>query len=541
MEVRRFTLTVPDERGRPQRGEVLLADRWQPELAESGPQPGDRFRIVLLSQPAPSSARVSSPNVAVLAPSQPIQRQTRVSEPPVMYAARPGAAPPFPSLSPADMASYAEGRILTARSPRVSIRRLFPLKENSPRLELLARTLLRPVEEEGETAERNRFLLALASALAAPAKSEAEAWDAERALAALRNLLRQAESKTAEITRGALAGTVDGLRTVAAAEAGEEAFDQAERHFEEPASFSEAVFALRCLTREPDRTAELAEMRAYLAAMVVPESASDLAMDRRVTLEQLTYAALFMEPHSFEGMRATFEYLRKRFIAAYREHHRHYWESCGRVARELEERESTARALIRLNSISELGKPVGLNGLARFQEMRRTLAGCPLDEALAESLKEAPACPMCSTTLADEPPEAAAREVLRRLERALQEQQNRLSGVAIRSILAWHKGEKIEQFLQVVQASDLRGLAEVLDDELVAFLRELLGAATLPASSVLERLSRLHPEVSPASLEAAVGEFRRLLAEELAAQSSANPARPPRVVLATAASSKARK
>jgi hypothetical protein len=148
---------------------------------------------------------------------------------------------------------------------------------------------------------------------------------------------------------------------------------------------------------------------------------------------------------------------------------------------------------------------------------------------------------MCSTTLADEPPEAFAREISRRLERALQEQQIRLSGVAIRAILTWHKGEKIEQFLQVVQASDLRGLAEVLDDELVAFLRELLGAAMAPTSSVIERLIRLHPEVSPASLEAAVEEFRRLLAEELAAQSSADPARPPRVVLAAAASSKARK
>jgi hypothetical protein len=320
-----------------------------------------------------------------------------------------------------------------------------------------------------------------------------------------------------------------GLRTVAAAENVAEAFDEAKRLFGEPASFAEAVFALRCVIREVESAAELAEMRAYLDAMVVPESVPELAMDRRVTLEQLSYAALFMEPHSFEGMRATFEYLRKRFIAAYQEHHRSYWDGCHRIARELEERESTARALIRLNSISELGKPIGLSGLARYQEMRRKLAGCPLDDALPESLTKAPACPMCSTTLADEPPEAFAREISRRLERALQEQQIRLSGVAIRAILTWHKGEKIEQFLQVVQASDLRGLAEVL------------GAAIAPTSSVIDRLIRLHPEVSPASLEAAVEEFRRLLAEELAAQSDANPARPPRVVLYTAASSKARK
>ncbi|MGD0114643.1 MAG: hypothetical protein ABSC13_01375 [Dehalococcoidia bacterium] len=87
MEVRRFMLTVPDERSRPQPGEVLLAERWQPKLAESGPQQGNRFRIVLLSQPAPASAHVSSPNVAVLTPSHPIETHTRVSEPPLVVLA----------------------------------------------------------------------------------------------------------------------------------------------------------------------------------------------------------------------------------------------------------------------------------------------------------------------------------------------------------------------------------------------------------------------------------------------------------------------
>ena len=49
-----------------------------------------------------------------------------------------------------------------------------------------------------------------------------------------------------------------------------------------------------------------------------------------------------------------------------------------------------------------------------------------------------------------------------------------LSSEAVRQILAAEKGERLERFLQVVQASDLTGLANVLDDELLAFLRELL-------------------------------------------------------------------
>lgn len=446
MEVRRFTLTVSDELGRPQHGEVLIAELWEPELAEGNLPPDNLFRIVLLNRPAPASARVSSQRVAVLAPSQPVERVTAISEPPLMYTARAGGAPPFPSLSPGEMASYAEGRILTGRDLRVSIQRLFPPREKSPRLELLARALLRPADERGEVSERDRFLLALASALAAPAVIEAEAWDVEQTLIALRRLLLQAESKVAE--SGALASSMENLRSITAKDTSEAAIDEAKHRFGDPLRAGEAVFSLRCLARDPAEANELAEMRSYLQAMAVPESPPELAMDRRVTLEQLSFATLFMEPHSFQGMRATFEYLRKRFASAYQEHHRRYWQDCGRLARELEEREGTARALIRLNSISELGKPVGLNGLTRYQEMRRSLAGCPLDEALLESLKKTPACPMCSITLVDEPPGPAVRGVLLRLERALKEQQNRLSSAAIRTIRAGSVARRSSSFFR---------------------------------------------------------------------------------------------
>jgi hypothetical protein len=54
-----------------------------------------------------------------------------------------------------------------------------------------------------------------------------------------------------------------------------------------------------------------------------------------------------------------------------------------------------------------------------------------------------------------------------------------------------------------------------LDDALVDFLRELLEAP--PAEpDVLQRLSAAFPEVTAASLDATVAEFRRLLEDGLA-------------------------
>ena len=541
MHAQRFTLTVPDANGRPRHGEVLLAESWQPQLAEAGP-PGDAaFRIVILSRPAPASARVSAAAVAVCAPSRRVERPLAVREPPVAYAL-PGRAaePSFPVFSLADMTSYAEGRILAATPPGLAGARIFPAQKGTPRLELLAQVLLSP---RADDVASDRFLAALTSALTAPASPAGPA-DAETVLAALRKLLRQADAalrRSGKERGAALPHIVRNVRAVADAASTDDALTEARRLFVDPLPFAEAVSLCRCLARDPASALALADMRAYLDVAVIPDSIGDLALDRRVTLEQLSPAALFIEPHRFDGMRATFDYFRKRFTAAYREHHRRYWEGCRRLLEQVDESEPAARALIRLNTITELGRPVGLNALAQYSDVRSSLAGCPLDEALPESLQKAPACPMCGLTLADRPPDTAARDVSRRLERALRQQQQRLSSAAIRRILAQQKGERIEQFLQVVQASDLRSLAHVLDDDLVAFLRDLLSTPARAGTSALEALLRAYPEVTEDSLEAAVTEFRRLLATEMAAQKRSDPTRRPRVVLDARATTRERK
>jgi hypothetical protein len=262
-------------------------------------------------------------------------------------------------------------------------------------------------------------------------------------------------------------------------------------------------------------------MRAYLSAAVVPPAAAELAMDQAVTLEQLSSAVLFMEPHRLEGMRATFEYFRKRFGAAYQEHHRRYWQACEQLLKEREEAEATARALARLNRIRELGKAMGVNALTQYDDLGKALERCLLVETLADSLTQQSSCPLCGVTLADEAPAERVRDVVRRLQRALRQQQNRLSSQAIRQILSQQEGERIERFLKVVQASDLRGLAEVLDDDLVEFLRALLTPPPGAPASLLERFRQAYPVVSEESLAAAVEEFRQLLEEALAAEKRA--------------------
>src|SRR4030042_1949585 len=104
---------------------------------------------------------------------------------------------------------------------------------------------------------------------------------------------------------------------------------------------------------------------------------------------------------------ASFEPFRGRFRAALLAHHTGYWQAMRRLRLSLEDSEATVRALARLNSLEQLGQPLA---------------------------------------------EDAA--VLRRLSRALGQQMTRLSSQAVHRILARARGERMEQFLQVVQASD---------------------------------------------------------------------------------------
>jgi hypothetical protein len=302
-----------------------------------------------------------------------------------------------------------------------------------------------------------------------------------------------------------------------------------------PMALAEDVFLARCLVRDPPAALELAAMRDFLARAVVPERLSELAMDHTVSLEQISFATLWAEPHRLDSMRATFEYFRSRFRAAFLAHHASYWQATRRLRLSLEDSEAAARALARLNSLEQLGRPLGEDALAQQGRLLATVQDCPLVQPASggeEALGAAASCPACGLTLADQPPSAEVDAVLRRLSRALSQQMTRLSSEAVHRIIARARGERIEQFLQVVQASDLAGLASVLDDELLEFLRDLLaGEPTTAAPPVLERLRRAFPVVSESEVEAATEVFRRLLQQAISEQRRARPDRTPSVRL----------
>ena len=83
-------------------------------------------------------------------------------------------------------------------------------------------------------------------------------------------------------------------------------------------------------------------------------------------------------------------------------------------------------------------------------------------------------CPECSLPLDQSPPARRVDEILDRIERACDRQMARLSSSAIQHVLRHSSDPRVDQFLKMVQASQLSSLRAVLDDDLVGYLRRFL-------------------------------------------------------------------
>ena len=120
-----------------------------------------------------------------------------------------------------------------------------------------------------------------------------------------------------------------------------------------------------------------------------------------------------------------------------------------------------------------LGDPVEEDAPDRWRRLSEGLAVCPLpsDELPLDSQ---PTCPSCGLQLGAAAPSQEVGDAVRTLKVALREQNSRLSLRVISRILEGHRDERIDLFIKVVQTSDLSGLANVLNDRVERFLRELL-------------------------------------------------------------------
>jgi hypothetical protein len=168
---------------------------------------------------------------------------------------------------------------------------------------------------------------------------------------------------------------------------------------------------------------------------------------------------------------------------------------------------------------------MGEEAISRYEELPGRIGSCALALRQELELSQEARCPACGIALGEEPPWQEAEEVQHLLEKALSQQLRRLSSKAVRRVLLQSGEARMQEFIQVVQASQTQSLAQILDDELLGFLRRFLVEARL--SEVLRplvlKLQEPAPDLDPKAVDVAAEVVRRTFHDAFSAAQEALP------------------
>jgi len=298
-----------------------------------------------------------------------------------------------------------------------------------------------------------------------------------------------------------------------------------EEEYATPEALSEDISLCRRLAPLKDMSGEILAVKSYLDQVELGEGQRELDMDRVSILEQLNLDNLLPNIHLWASVKALFDWFRSRYRPLYLAHHLHYHGELASFRLVLEDTKPEVDALRRLNSIAELGPPVSQELIDRYQQMLAEITPCPVTDQGEVPVEEQPTCPYCQLVLTAEPPAKEVEHFLRQVGQALKEQQRRLSSEAIHRVLAQSEERRIDQFIKVVQTSELTSLVNLLDDELVEFLRQLLGEAHVEIQwrPTLSQFAEKFPSLEEGDIDAAAAQFAEVLRKAFAKAKREHP------------------
>ena len=214
-------------------------------------------------------------------------------------------------------------------------------------------------------------------------------------------------------------------------------------------------------------------MKAYLEGAVIQAGYEQLSLDRVALAEELSLPVLVDGPQGWSVVRAHIQEFQTRYRRAYATHHSDYQRQAAGLLASLEDARLKLHALTLLNSIPELGETVGTDLLQAYDALEQRIGVCsvnPWDLPLTVG----PRCAGCQMALGEAPPNEELEQFLRSLDRVLGEQNRRLSLLLVGRILEDRADQRLDDFLKIVQASDLSALSNTLSEELAQFIGRLL-------------------------------------------------------------------
>ena len=232
---------------------------------------------------------------------------------------------------------------------------------------------------------------------------------------------------------------------------------------------------LRQLALLDNDSQEILEAQIYLAnAQVPPAGFPNLAVDRQTLLTGLSPSRLVRSRgRGWNAIARDAAAFKIRYTQAYRKHHRQFHDALPGFQSALLAAKKKMAALALLNTIGELGAPVGT---ALEEELAALPPGpppCPFQGSELD-LSNEPCCPECRISLEQTVPSAELARLAPQVDMSLGGKTQELSRRLVEKVLAGRTDERWLEFLQIVQTSELSSLANTLNLELVSFIRQVL-------------------------------------------------------------------
>src|SRR5439155_16108425 len=186
-----------------------------------------------------------------------------------------------------------------------------------------------------------------------------------------------------------------------------------------------------------------------------------------------------------------------------RKAHRAHYEAVADLTTKLETLRPKAGALTRMNGILELGPPLAATAVVAddLKALDAALCVCPDAAEAAVAGKDA-LCPRCQWHPDMKLPVEALSRLTVLVAQGLTDRFQRFKDAAIAAILKKAAAEKkksgLDELLDIIQLADADRLAGVLNDDLVAFLRQILYDENLvdeqlPLAPILQHIGAIAP------------------------------------------------
>jgi len=217
----------------------------------------------------------------------------------------------------------------------------------------------------------------------------------------------------------------------------------------------------------------ITRVKAYLSEMTFGRNFLELSLKRDALAARTGIDTLLGNPGLWGSLEEGFEQLRREHASTYILHHDRYHQEAVELTATLDRLRRQVEALARFNDIPELDGPLATDMPRRFWDITGALRTCGQTEEDL-SLDDAPFCQECRLPLGECIPRREVASVVHGTEGAMREYNRRLSSEGVRRILAHPNRAQHDKLIGLIQVSDLTNLANVLDEEVVDFLRGLI-------------------------------------------------------------------